>query len=145
MTTFDANGKMTSCFMPPRDEDGNVLWGGDDPDLEGDASTEERQRRMDTIARAKAGLSPLVPPEDVTYDDEPDDAVRIPIPYARTLPGGGCSNWIGMTREQIDASRARWNAQQRAEQAWLDSIAHEPIESVSAEPPVGFSTPRRPT
>lgn len=60
--------------------------GPDEPEIElelaDSPSAEERERRRATIARAKAGLSPLVSPEDAAYEDEVCTGWRVPLPAA---------------------------------------------------------------
>lgn len=53
--------------------------GVDDPDRD-DLSGEEFDRRRASLARMKAGLLPMVPAHDVTFDDEPmDEVVLVPL------------------------------------------------------------------
>lgn len=99
----------------------------DRDDMDDETSPEERERRRATLARAKAGIAPLVPPEDVTYEDEPDEPVRVPMRAAvYRQPEEGGSEWA------TDAAR-RDAARQRASVKWTAETACE-REAVPAEP-----------
>lgn len=93
---------------------------------------DELDRRRATLSRAKAGLLPLVPAHERTFDDEPDDPVRVPL-LAKMFspPPGACVDYLralntaALNRDfdQLEASD-RWRAE-----------THQPLESVPAPDP----------
>lgn len=99
-----------------------------------EVTEEERARRRASIARARAGVVPAVRAEDVTYDDEPADPVRVPLRAALFRPPDGAS--VSFDTAMVDVgSLRRGIAQERASEAWQAETAAEPLEQAPAQAP----------
>ncbi len=104
------------------------LAGVECPD--GDEETErwfaECERRRATLARAKAGVTPIARPEDVTYEDEPEKVVRVPTLASVGLPGGASWDYgPDMTLADIAAAEFRHHERQREAERWKAETACE--------------------
>lgn len=115
---------LTRC-----DSAGVSVLGDDQAHVAGGA---ERERRRATLARAKAGVAPIARPEDVTYEDEPEEAVRVPLDFR--LPGGVSWDYApDMTLADIARAQIRAGEREREIGRWKAETACE-RETVPLEP-----------
>lgn len=95
---------------------------------------DELDRRRATLSRAKAGLLPLVPAHERTFDDEPDDPVRVPFAHMRR-PRGGCIDYDHRltAAETLEADLRAAQFENEVDR-WRAETAAEPLETLPAPP-----------